>query len=383
MKPADRVLQPARQIVYKFREVVRELRRIHALATDPALTQSYYPGQERKSRARIALELLLWYVRHGDVNHYYYVYGFDRAGVDTGSYFPYPSFRSLRDDRNHKLGNTPFNYICLLDDKFVFSQLLHSFGFPTPRVVALCDPEWVVWTDSGRREPLRAIASRTKNIDGFCKPVTGSQGKGAFPLQVRAGTLWSGPDPLTIEDFKARLDGRFLLQERIRQHEGMAALHPESLNTMRVITFNNGGRVQVFSAAQRMGTRGRSVDNWTAGGILVGVDLETGRLCADGFYKPGYGGKVQKHPQTGITFQGFTIPYFQDAMQLVCRLHEYLYGIHSVGWDIAIRENGPVVIEGNPEWDGAVPMALEPDFKRRLLAMYQLVSLSAVSLIAF
>ena len=76
-------------------------------------------------------------------------------------------------------------------------------------------------------------------------------------------------------------------------------------------------------------------------------------------YKPGYGSKVLEHPQTGVRFSGFQIPYFHDAVDLATRLHRYFYGVHSIGWDIAIRETGPMIIEGNDDWDGAVPMALE------------------------
>ena len=32
-------------------------------------------------------------------------------------------------------------------------------------------------------------------------------------------------------------------------------------------------------------------------------------------------------------------------------LHSKLYRIHSVGWDIAITEEGPVFIEGNSKWE--------------------------------
>jgi hypothetical protein len=48
-----------------------------------------------------------------------------------------------------------------------------------------------------------------------------------------------------------------------------------------------------------------------------------------------------------------------------------LYGIHSIGWDIAITDNGPIFIEGNDDWDGTIAMSLESDFKSRFLEMYK------------
>ena len=51
------------------------------------------------------------------------------------------------------------------------------------------------------------------------------------------------------------------------------------------------------------------------------------------------------------------------------RMREALPGIHSIGWDVAISPDGPIIIEGN-DWEGRIPMVLEPDFRRRFLQMY-------------
>ena len=149
----------------------------------------------------------------------------------------------------------------------------------------------------------------------------------------------------------------------------MSSLHPSSVNTVRLITFATGATVQLFAAAMRIGTHGKSVDNWAAGGVIVGVDAERGELRAEGFHKPGYGGRVQRHPDSGIAFQGFKIPYFSAALELVARLHGYLPDIHSIGWDVAITPAGPTIIEGNDDWEGGIPMVLERDFRQRFLQL--------------
>ena len=45
------------------------------------------------------------------------------------------------------------------------------------------------------------------------------------------------------------------------------------------------------------------------------------------------------------------IPYFQEAVREAIKLHNVMYRCHSVGWDIAITENGPIFIEGNGLWE--------------------------------
>jgi len=101
----------------------------------------------------------------------------------------------------------------------------------------------------------------------------------------------------------------------------------------------------------------------------VRIDPQNGELRGDGFFKSGYGGRVAVHPDSGVKFEGYAIPYFREAVEMVMRMHEALQGIHSIGWDVAISPDGPIIIEGN-DWEGRIPMVLEPDFRRRFLQMY-------------
>lgn len=370
------LLKAPKAVLREGKLLLRDAKQIGPMVLDPKLARSYYPGEKRKSKSQILRDLLAYFIRHREINTYYYVYGFDRQnGVNKDQYLPYRVFRKIRNARNlHPRNAAGYNYVCLLRDKFVFSQFVASLGFPTPRNVAICNETTITWLDHMRSTPLETVLHENeRQFDGFCKPLEGINGRGAFPLRLAGGKLFVNNDEITLEQLRERLGegGQFLIQERVRQIAKMNELHPESINTVRVITFNNKGNVQAFSAAQRIGTQGRSLDNWTAGGILVGVDLETGRLRADGIYKPGYGGIVQEHPQTRVRFLGWEILQFHATVELVTNLHRYLYGVHSIGWDIAITENGPIIIEGNDDWDGAVPMAVEQNFKQRFLQMYR------------
>ena len=93
------------------------------------------------------------------------------------------------------------------------------------------------------------------------------------------------------------------------------------------------------------------MDNWAAGGLAIGIDATTGTLSKYGFYKPGFGTKSTSHPTTKVEFDGYEIPYIKEAISLAKKFHSYLNDIHSIGWDIAITENGPLIIEGNDNWE--------------------------------
>ena len=142
------------------------------------------------------------------------------------------------------------------------------------------------------------------------------------------------------------------------------------MTRLRIVTFNIASDIKVFSAVLRAGTGRRFTDNWNTGGIIVRVDLETGRLAGKGLFKPTFGLSTAVHPDTGVPLDGFEIPHLTRAVQLVRELHRFFYGLHSIGWDIAITEDGPIVIEGNDDWDGSLQMALEDRFRERFLEMY-------------
>jgi len=351
--------------------VLGNIRKIVRMVADPRLSRSYYPAENTKGKPAVLADLVSWLLRHGEVSSFYYAMGLDRRdAAAVRDQLSYRSFRRIRNRRNLQLDGADYNYVCILRDKFVFGQFLSGLRLPTPAILALCTRDSITWLDGTRSVPLEALWSERPHFDGFCKPSAGNMGRGVFPLRADGGKVYIGDAEPSLEELRVRLDEPHLIQERIHQHPAMSALHPDSVNTLRLMTFYRQGKAEVFSAVVRVGTGGRHVDNWAAGGIIVGVDMASGRLSAEGFFKPGHGTRVLHHPDTQVCFEGFAVPYFHEAVELACRLHRHLYGIHSIGWDIAITESGPMFIEGNDDWDGGLPMILESDFKERFLEMY-------------
>jgi hypothetical protein len=357
--------------------VLADAKTIRALVGDPVESRSYYPESMRKSRAAILGDLLWWWLRFGEANRYYYLYGLDRRGADAGSVMAYRRFRALRNSRNLRPDNlsayygVSYNFVCVARDKLLFSQVASSLGLPVPRIWAICSPDSVFWLDSDRQAPLDDLVSDPDlRIDGVCKPADGIMGADVFLLKIEGGRLFVDGAEASVGELARRLSPRHLLQSRVVQHPDMAALHPHSINTLRLVTFNRGGAVELFSAALRIGTGGRRTDNWAGGGVLASVDRDSGVVKGDGYLKPAFGRRVARHPDTGVTLDGFQVPEFERAVAMAKRFHRHLPGIHSLGWDIAFTPEGPVFLEANDDWDGIIPMLMEPDFRRKFLAMY-------------
>ena len=345
--------------------------KIMTLVYHPKYSVSYYPEEKLKGKWAILFDNLFWLFKNKEVNKYYYIYGLDRKHSNiSNEVLSYKKFMQIRDGINLKPKGQNFNYAALLRDKFVFGQFLSSLKYPTPKNIALLDNGNITWLETMKTETLAGIAKEGVLFDGFCKKLSGLMGEGAFPLKVINGTIYSGDKLITVEELRAKMRGQYLWQERIVQNEHMSKIHPQSVNTVRLITFNNNGNIELFSATLRVGTHGRPVDNWSAGGIAVGVDIDTGKARKKGIYKPGYGASVEIHPNSNIPFLGFQIPMFEEIIELTKRLHGYFYGVHSIGWDIAFTPSGPVFVEGNDDWDGCMPMSFEENFKEKFLKMY-------------
>lgn len=349
------------------------LRQIHQLVSDPTLTQSYYPDLPRKSKLAIYADLIGWWLHHQEVNEFYFYYGLDRAsGVKASDYLSYPEFRTIRDTRNRKAAGTRrYSYVCLLRDKFVFGQLAASLGMPTPENMALCTSTSIRWIKEHREIPLDKLTDDPLlSIEACCKSATGIGGEGVFFLKVNHGKLFINDQPATLDQLRNAFTSTYLLQQPIQQHPELSRLHPHSINTIRVITLNDNGKISVLWSALKVGTHGRRIDNAACGGVAALIDLATGRLRAPGVYSPGKGTVTDCHPDSKIRFEGFEVPFFKEAVQCVSELHRYLYGVHSIGWDIGITPTGPTIIEGNDDWGGCFPMAFEPGFRTRFLQAY-------------
>lgn len=352
-----------------IRRLVKTIKFLWSHLRDPE-SQTYYPEQERKSRIQICFDNFRWMLRYREINHFYYSYGFDRKSeVNQDDFFAKRVFNELRHKNNEAvwIGGRRASYVCLLQDKFLFCQYLKSLGFPTPRIKAICDKRSIMWLGPKENEPLESLLHRGDQ-DVFIKELVGGSAEGVYPVKVRGGKLLLCNREITIEELRDIVQGKCIIQKRICQHPQMSTVYPHSVNTLRIVTANTGRDVVLLSAFFRSGANNREFDNWSAGGIVVGIDNDTGRLKSDGVFRPDFGRRVQQHPDTGVTFDGFEVPYFAEAIRMTKQLHEFFYGVHSVGWDIAIMEDGPVFLEGNNRWDMPILQMLDKDFKKKYLS---------------
>ncbi|WP_423148056.1 sugar-transfer associated ATP-grasp domain-containing protein [Rubrolithibacter danxiaensis] len=316
--------------------------------------KSYFPEDPLKSKRRILFDNVIHILKYGELNKYYFLFGLDRKEKnDLNQYVSHKTLVHFRNKRNLFPQNQQlhYNFICILRDKLIFGAFFKGLNIPTPENIATTDGKTFHLLLTKEILPFERITDF--DIDAFCKVLTGEQGKGTFHLEIRNKNIYSNGELISLNQLKHRLVGEeWLIQKCIdNQHEQLRKLYPHSINTIRLMTANSGNSIEILGAVLRMGLNGNRVDNGSAGGITVGIDISTGELTRWGYFKPGFGTKEEKHPDTGILFKGFKLPYFQEAINQAIYAHRLLKGIYSIGWDIAITTKGPVFVEGNDNWE--------------------------------
>lgn len=167
----------------------------------------------------------------------------------------------------------------------------------------------------------------------ICKPQNLSCGKG---IEVLEGDV-------AFSELKRRGS---LLEELIDQHPAMNALNPNCVNSIRISVLYTHGKMEILGAALRVGNEG-CIDNYCAGGWAAKVDADTGTVLSYGCNARGE--RVPRHPKTGVYFPGFVIPMWDKVIALLEDAVKVVPGVSYIGWDVAIRPNDVVLIEGNFE----------------------------------
>lgn len=188
-------------------------------------------------------------------------------------------------------------------------------------------------------DSLRKFTQKHKRF--MFKPLTGTCGRGIKIIEKDFSD--SELKSMIFENCSGLNDG-FIVEELVVQTSDMAQFHPHSLNTIRIATVKFEEGVEVIAAFFRTGRGGNIVDNAGAGGVFGTIDIETGTLDAVG---DEYGNNYECHPDTGLKMVGFTIPRWDEAVNMAKELALVVKGNRYAGWDLALTDNGWVMIEGN------------------------------------
>lgn len=319
-------------------------------------SHSFFPERTRKHREERVSDLVSWYRETGFVNTCYNEFGLDIDGFrNADDYIERWVVKKERNAIHHKRVDPARHKVMMVDKINFYSYLEKMLPGYTPTVR-------VIFSGGGRADSPLYYPTLEHNSpeDALrelptgkyaCKLSQGTKGADFFLFTKTEKGLEMDGKSVSASEITARTTPwkRYLVQDFVYQHEAFARIAPTSLNTVRIETVRWGRETNVHYALARFSARpGENVDNATQGGTFVGIDLERGTLREFGEYFDFYNGAHEtEHPVTGVVYKDYEIPYWEEILELVQNLHPLFYGLSAIGWDIAITENGPIVLEGN------------------------------------
>ena len=270
-------------------------------------------------------------------------------------------FLGLNEQRLYLDLLNPLKYFSLARNKFVAHKMLENTGVRTSELYCYYQPEArypenpeCAFDLAGVLRILKAKGTRSCVI----KTTESSHGDNVWVIK----SIDYQDDDATLTRFDGQQlalssvlgDEALVFESVVRQTEQFAAFNASSVNTVRFMTaLYPDGYAKVIATFIKIGRAGRCVDNAGGGGnVDVCVDVATGEIRHaiqfDGWHKVK---DIDRHPDSGSLLNGVIIENWDSVKAEVIRFQQAFPYCKAAGWDIALTDDGPVVIEVNDFWD--------------------------------
>lgn len=296
-----------------------------------------------KGRVRQLGELLLYTYWWGCNTRNYYTKRtiLCRLGDVMDDFIPAEEARIL----NITIHHGKENLMREVSDKDTFALLSKERGVPAIMAEFLY---------SKGAEKAVAGSSEFPRDNLFFKAVDGSFGKEIERWEYQPDMHnWVHEDkrltePELHEYFKeASLKRNYILQKEARNHPSISQFSVSGLVTFRVQTvLGLHSEPETAGFLMAMPTKGMWVNHGEHGGIVASMNNDTQRLEIGIRRVPKYE-TFTHHPDTGAQIEGHYLEQWPQLRDLAFQAHKSFPEIFSIGWDLALTEEGPRVVEGN------------------------------------
>lgn len=301
-------------------------------------------GECKKAGLSIVLDLLELYFGYKTFPDHYGPCRLWEVKKDEWKYYYGSNYRSYQRARLRRKVQ-PSEYTIVFDDKSICESLCREIGVNMPHTLG------VIRAGENYEWSIETFFNNSESNVLFVKPLRGAAGRGIVLAKRSNHNIFilSKKEVVPIKYFNLLED--CIVQEVIKQDNRMSAMSKSSVNTIRVVTmYTEGGEVIILGATMRCGVGESYVDNWTAGGIAVGINHKTGELKKNGYNKNGK--RFTEHPTSRVVFDAFIIPEWKRIIDVAVKVQKAFPFYRILGMDIALEEKkGPVLIEVNDNTD--------------------------------
>lgn len=351
--------------------------RLKRFVSDPVLAYRYLSGKAKayhhgigKPAGRMLKELCSWWLREGEFNTNYYAFGLNLKGSRQRDFIGRKTFlknkRRVEAGLRSLAGCGNIAYDAITKDKFYASSIFSANGIRCLPTLAVIHMGELVFP-AGRRDGVRGLL---RLPDGFfVKNTVLESGSGVYRCRSIDGKIEVNGELREFGAFEETLGNKvWVVQRQFRSHEQIRKVNASALNTTRIVTILNGIEPEYLCGFQGFATGQALTDSWSQGSVYVGIEpglecLKEHGITSIGDPRPGL---LREHPDSKVVFAGYPIPFLKEAIELCITAHRLLFFNFVIGWDVAITDEGPLIVEANERPGMNVAQCLEGGLRRRI-----------------
>lgn len=274
----------------------------------------------------------------------------------------------------------PKNYACLARDKYLSHCLLRNLQIPKSDLYIYYNPQLATNTEklAFNYDGVVSIIKKLNIKQCVIKPSQDSaHGQGVVvcnDIEILDNKCLIKKYDGEIVELKNILREQPLLFESIvKQNHQFASFNQSSVNTVRMMTaLYPNNEVKVIASFIKIGRAGSCVDNAGSGGnVDCAIDITSGRLYNVLEFNSWEDIKsITHHPDSKTQIEGCYIENWEAIVKQVCDYQARIPQLKVIGWDIAITDDGPIVIEINNWWDTTGQLFLNRGWKPEVMDCY-------------
>lgn len=326
-----------------------------------------YQDYSLSKRISIMLDYYKLYRKKRLLMSEYYEYEFERCTKEFRE-----SFLGWAEQGYYLKTLNPVKYYTLARNKYLAHLCLEKAGIPMPELLGYYNPYRTYANEDFAKHLLRL--QEEKKIPFVIKATESSHGEGVYVVEsVISGNndiylnLINGKK-ISLSEVLSYKD-ELIVESLIKQTKQFNSFNKTSVNTVRFMTtLYPNGEAKVIATWMKFGRLGAFVDNAGSGGnIDACVDVKSGRICNvvefNGFRNTK---KIDVHPDSGLQLEGIVIDNWEDIKTKVISFQKAFPFVKAAGWDIAITDEGPIVIEVNDSWDRTGQLFIQRGWKNEI-----------------
>lgn len=258
----------------------------------------------------------------------------------------------------------PILYHNCARNKYITHKMFEGTGIKTSDLYCFYQPESKVYINSNMTDIADSVSDvcqilQRKNVkECVIKVIDSSHGDGV--IVVKSINYIDDDAIVKIYDGQEKKMSELLAEKSlifesvIKQSQQLASFNNSSVNSIRFMTtLYPNGEAKIIGGFIKIGRKGKCVDNAGSGGnVDGGINFDTGEIynvCQfDGWDKIK---KIERHPDSGIQLEGVKIENWEKIKAEVIKYQQAFPYCKAAGWDIAITDDGPMVVEINDAWD--------------------------------